>query len=309
MNILETNQNITDSTNLEVTYRQARNTYNKITDYGNSARFKPELIPPNNDYLNELEQQLQPFYELMYQLRDLFIIFQKLADQHFSKAYFPLAIMYLGGQGITSNRKKSDFYFTQFFIWCFEHREMLPVEVLTELGYMYLNAKGVEQNYVQAVTCYRRAAEQDYPLAQYALGNRFSSGHGVEQDDQQAIFCYQKAADQGFRLAQSILGHEYKEGRFLEQNDELAFFWHQKAAEQGNDWSQYYLGDMYTDGRGVEQDDGKAAFWYHKAAGQAHEGAQYQLANMYKEGRGVEQDDLLAKYWLSKVSDDYFDVE
>ena len=52
MNNLETNQNITDSTNLEVTYRQARNTYNKITDYGNSARFKPELIPPNNDYLN-----------------------------------------------------------------------------------------------------------------------------------------------------------------------------------------------------------------------------------------------------------------
>jgi uncharacterized protein len=288
MNTIKSNANVTDSTDLETTYRQARDVYNQITDYGNSTRFKPELIPPNIECLNELDQQLQPFYKLIYQLRDLFIIFQKLADLHFSKAYFPLAIMYLGVQGITSNRKKSDFYFTQFFIWCFEHREILPVEILTELGYMYLNAKGVEQNYVEAVTCYRKAAEQD---------------------DQQAVFWYQKAADQGFRLAQSRLGHEYKEGRVLEQSDALSFFWHHKAADQGNEWSQYNLGDMYRDGRGVEQDDGKAAFWYHKAAGQAHEGAQYKLANMYKEGRGVEQDDLLAKYWLSKVSDDFFEAE
>ena len=56
MNNFKSNINVTDSTDLETTYNQARDAYNKITDYGNSARFKPELIPPNNDYLNELDQ-------------------------------------------------------------------------------------------------------------------------------------------------------------------------------------------------------------------------------------------------------------
>jgi hypothetical protein len=95
MNNFKSNINVTDSTDLETTYHQARDAYNQITDFGNSTRFIPELIPPNIEYLNELDQQLQPFYKLIYQLRDIFIIFQKLADQHFSKAYFSLAIMYL----------------------------------------------------------------------------------------------------------------------------------------------------------------------------------------------------------------------
>ena len=53
---------------------------------------------------------------------------------------------------------------------------------------------------------YRKAAEQGDASAQYNLGVMYENGHGVEQDDEQAVFWYRKAAEQGYADAQYNLG-------------------------------------------------------------------------------------------------------
>ena len=65
----------------------------------------------------------------------------------------------------------------------------------------------------QAVSWYRKAAEQGDPDAQYNLGVRYDTARGIEKDTQQAVAWYRKAADQGYARAQYSLGVKYDSGR------------------------------------------------------------------------------------------------
>ena len=51
-----------------------------------------------------------------------------------------------------------------------------------ELASMYARGEGVPQDAAEALVWYRKAADQDYALAQYALARMYSSGQGVPQD-------------------------------------------------------------------------------------------------------------------------------
>ena len=53
------------------------------------------------------------------------------------------------------------------------------------------------QDYTQAVSWYRKAAEQGYAEAQLRLGACYASGEGVIQDLVQAVYWARKSADQG----------------------------------------------------------------------------------------------------------------
>ena len=48
------------------------------------------------------------------------------------------------------------------------------------LGVMYANCQGVQQDYAEAVKWYRRAAEQGDADAQYNLGVMCDQGEGVQ---------------------------------------------------------------------------------------------------------------------------------
>jgi TPR repeat protein len=62
---------------------------------------------------------------------------------------------------------------------------------------MYAKGQGVAQDYAEAATWYRKAAEQGYAPAQCKLGTMYSQGHGVTQDYAEAMKWYRKAAEQG----------------------------------------------------------------------------------------------------------------
>ena len=47
---------------------------------------------------------------------------------------------------------------------------------------MYVDGKGVPQDYALAVTWYRKAADQGYEDAQFHLGLMYADGKGVPQD-------------------------------------------------------------------------------------------------------------------------------
>lgn len=172
-----------------------------------------------------------------------------------------------------------------------------------ELGFMYLNGKGVVQNFSLAEHWFGKAAEQGLEQAQCSLGLMYHSGLGVAQNFSLAAQWYRKAAEQGFIYAQFLLGVMYEYGRGVEQNFSLAEHWYRKAAEQGDASAQCNIGSMYYNGKGVEQNFSLAEHWYRKAAEQGNAEAQYNLGVMYINGEGVTENFSLATQWYQKAAE------
>ena len=106
----------------------------------------------------------------------------------------------------------------------------------------------------QALYWFRKAAEQDYAVGQFGVGNMYFRGEGVPQDYAKAIELFTRAAEQGLRVAEYQLGVAHDTGQGVPQDDELAFEWYRRAAEQGMPEARYRVGIMYEQGRGVEAD-------------------------------------------------------
>ena len=136
----------------------------------------------------------------------------------------------------------------------------------------------------------RAGATTRNKMAQYGLGLMYADGLGVEQNYAEALTWYRKAASQGCVAAQYNLGYIYqKGGPGVEQNYAEALIWYRKAADQGNIAAQYNLGIMHEKGMGVEQNDVEALTWYRKAADQGHVLAQDQLGRMHQNDLGLQQ--------------------
>jgi TPR repeat protein len=79
------------------------------------------------------------------------------------------------------------------------------------LGVMYHNGEGVQQDFKQAAAWYRKAADQGMAEAQHSLATMYGQGKGVQQDFKQAALWLQKASEQGHTRADlglGILGEE-----------------------------------------------------------------------------------------------------
>jgi TPR repeat protein len=180
--------------------------------------------------------------------------------------------------------------------------EQGDVQAQFNLGRMYKEGRGVEQDYEEAVKWYRKAAEQGDAQAQNSLGLRHEKGQGVEQDYTEAVRWYREAAGQGNVQAQTNLGLMYSKGRGAKQDHEEAMRWYCEAAQQGHARAQTNLGFMYSNGYGVEQDFEESVGWYREAAGQGDAQAQFNLGLMYKEGKGVGQDYAEAVRWYLEAA-------
>ncbi len=77
---------------------------------------------------------------------------------------------------------------------------------------MYRNSQGVPQDYKQALSWYRKAAEQGNAVAQNNLGNMYSSSQGVPQDYVQAHL-WSNLAAAGFSAAMVDMRNEAADNR------------------------------------------------------------------------------------------------
>ena len=167
------------------------------------------------------------------------------------------------------------------------------------------------KDYAQAVSWFRKAAEQGDARAQYMLATMHENDVGVPQENinlrrAQAVFWYGKAAEQGIADAQFSLGNIYAIDQWIEgvaQDLVQAVAWYRRAAGQGHVRAQYVLGEMYNNGTGVAQDSVQAVIWYRRAAEQGHVPSQSYLAWMYDHGIGVLQDSTQALIWYRKAAD------
>ena len=97
------------------------------------------------------------------------------------------------------------------------------------------------RQYADAVSWYRKAAEQGHAIAQYRLGYCYDTGRGVEKDLIEAVKWYRKAAEQGDAIAQYRLGNFYRYGRGVAVDLAEAKKWYQKAADQGDEKAKMML--------------------------------------------------------------------
>jgi TPR repeat protein len=85
-----------------------------------------------------------------------------------------------------------------------------------------------------ALTELRQQAEKGNPKAQNNLGLMYLQGRGVAQNYSEAMKWYRKAAEQGLDVAQNSLGIMYGNGQGAAQNFAEARRWFRMAADQGN---------------------------------------------------------------------------
>ncbi|MGH8656906.1 MAG: tetratricopeptide repeat protein [Gammaproteobacteria bacterium] len=73
------------------------------------------------------------------------------------------------------------------------------------VGYMYEMGQGVSQDYKNAASWYRKAAEKGIAQAQYRLGELYANGKGAPLDYEYAYAWKSVAASQGHRQARASL--------------------------------------------------------------------------------------------------------
>ena len=158
-----------------------------------------------------------------------------------------------------------------------ESAEQGDIHAQCELGHRYYDGRGVEQNTIEAVKWYHKAAVSGDSYAQYKLGCCYEYGVGVMQDYDKAIFWYINAVNQ-------IDDCAYNLGRCYDkiQNYTEAVKWFRILAEKGYEGGAYELGYHHEYGLGVSQDIVKAIEWYSKSEHPFNTNAQYRLGKCFE---------------------------
>lgn len=89
----------------------------------------------------------------------------------------------------------------------------------------------------------------------------------------EAVSWYRKSAEQGYAVAQTELGWSYYLGRGVRRSNTEAVRWYLKAANRGQPDAQYLMGLMYEEGEGVLKDEVEALAWYNVSAISGHQEA------------------------------------
>lgn len=143
---------------------------------------------------------------------------------------------------------------------------------------------------------YKKAADKEYPPAEYALGQMYYFGQDCEKNDQEALYWISKAAKElDDSDAYVVLAMVLKESEDEDVKDEgKAFLYAKRAAEMGDENAYNLLGTMYELGCGVEQSYENAIKYYKLAAENGVEIAFLNIGAFYQAGIGVPKDDRKA---------------
>lgn len=177
------------------------------------------------------------------------------------------------------------------------------LNAMYSLGYMYYYGLGVEEDNDDAMTWFRKAAEQGHVIAMCYVGYMLDEALGFEEDDAEAVRWYKLSSESGYAIAQYNLGLMYRDGTGTAKDDKASMHWFSESAERGDPDAQYELGMGYREGRGVSLDWRQAHHWLGLSANQGIAEAQYTLGLMYRDGLGVSVDHAKALDWLRKAAE------
>jgi uncharacterized protein len=126
------------------------------------------------------------------------------------------------------------------------------------LGLCFQFGYGTEQNYLEAASCFRRAAESVSATAQFNLAGFYFEGKGLEKDLGKAIEWYTRSAEQRHELSLIKLGSLYQHGTGVAVDHGRAWVLYLIAYERGSLRAANHLGFMFKKGLGVKRNDSLA---------------------------------------------------
>lgn len=112
------------------------------------------------------------------------------------------------------------------------------------LGIMYREGFGVDQNDVEALTHFIAAAEDGHMLGNYAVGLAFLRGRGSDVDAKVALSYLKEATLLGHVLSPVEMGRIYFEGRLTEKDVVAAHFWWSLASDRNAPSATEYLNSL-----------------------------------------------------------------
>ena len=147
------------------------------------------------------------------------------------------------------------------------------------------------------VDLYKDAAATGNTAALNDLGALYYDGRGCEQDFTKAVFYYDAAAKLGNRQAQENLGYCYYYGRNMPIDYEKAFHYFALGAFDGHLISLYKIGDMYQNGYYVDKNPTEAFHIYNRCLDMMTDEAApvvagpvfLRIGNCFLNGSGVEE--------------------
>eukprot|EP01105_Mastigella_eilhardi_P024726 TRINITY_DN6504_c0_g1_i2.p1 TRINITY_DN6504_c0_g1~~TRINITY_DN6504_c0_g1_i2.p1 ORF type:complete len:694 (-),score=169.50 TRINITY_DN6504_c0_g1_i2:1035-3050(-) len=164
-----------------------------------------------------------------------------------------------------------------------------------QVGRMFLHGAGTVANSDEALSWFRRAADQGHGGALNALGIVYETGScGVVPDNATAAKYFDQAAHEGDVEAMVNVAYHYEHGLGVDRDEVAASGWLAEAAHRGFAKAQNNLGVMLFHGRGVPQSREEALRWFVLAAQQGHAPAIQNAAFMYETGTFVERNATLA---------------
>lgn len=190
--------------------------------------------------------------------------YRKAAEQGYHQAQYHLGLLYDSGHGIPQD-------YLEAARWYRKAADQGDADAQSFLGFLYANGHGVPQDDTQALTWCRKADEQDPDSipAKGCLYMLYASemDRRSPEDYPEAVTWFREAANQGYDLAEDVLGRLYEKGQEgVPQDYAQAAFWYRKAAAQDNAKAQIMLAALYHDGAGVPKDYAEAYFWFDLAS-------------------------------------------
>lgn len=139
-------------------------------------------------------------------LRRAFQVFQKSAENGDASAQNMLGMMYLDGEGVSTNKVLGA-------RWV--ERSARQGNMIAEgvLGRLYMDGEGVQKNYTTAAMYLERAAAKNYAAAQSNLGILYYFGNGVRLDKTKGLELLHKASAAGDEGAKKILARIDQDSR------------------------------------------------------------------------------------------------
>jgi uncharacterized protein len=149
------------------------------------------------------------------------------------------------------------------------------------LGVLSDNGHGpIQLDAFEAARWYRKAADQEYGEAQFALAQAYAFGRGVDSDKDQSLRWLRRAAGNDHTPAMLNLAKLLDEGRGMPTNPDEATIWISRAAQLGDAEAQYQFAERLAAGRGIPADPRAALSWLKRAAAQGQAAALYRLGRL-----------------------------
>ena len=142
-------------------------------------------------------------------------------------------------------------------------------------------------------------AQNGQPAAQAELALRYLEGRNLPRDPEQAMSWFRKAAEQNFVPAQYRLGTLYEKGIGASEDQRAAALWYGRAAQGGHVRAMHNLGVLLANGLDDKPDYAGAARLFRKAAEHGLRDSQYNLAVLHVRGLGVEANLVEAYKWFT----------